>query len=198
MGIGVLFFIRFSRDGLDSCWDKQGVEEILGWDSYHHETLESTVGAQLAERVVERVAADGLDYALFSTDERTALDTVLSSIFSIEHKDVLWGELDAKDLGDLPVPPVRRLLARAAAFGSEGLLQALLLGRRLDSNERPTGRAYVMLAPEESAGIAKLVREVIAAGGLSKADVRDLEKRLLPVLDKVVNDDDWLFVGGQG
>jgi hypothetical protein len=198
MGIGMLFFIRFSRDGLESCWDEQGVEEILGWDSYHHEELETTVGAKLAKKVVKRIAADGLDYALFSKDERTALDTVLSSLFSIEHQDVLWGALDAKDLGDLPIPPVRRLRARAVELGSEGLLPVLLEGRRLDSHEVPTGRRYAMLAPEESAAIAEHVRKTIAAGGLSKTDVRDLEKRFLPVLDKVVNDDDWLFVGGQG
>ncbi len=190
-----ILLTRFSRDGLDEVFVHE--EDVLAWDSYYHEALEASVGLKLGKKVAQRMAADGLDYTLLTDDERTALDIVLASTFSTDHDLTLWPVMDAKSLYAGPLGAFEPLLERAEETGSEGLLRMLVEGRRLEVDEPPDGHPYCMLDPEESQTIAIHARSLLSQGGFSKDQVRDIEKNLLPVLDKVVQDEDWLMIEGQ-
>ncbi len=191
---GILILSRFSGSALARAF---GYDEALAWNTYYQSALERTVGSELGKKVVERVTTDGLDYSILSDDEATALDIVLVSLFSPEHKDTLFPVMDAEIVDDIPIPVMRHLLERAEERGSEGHLRAVMEGRRFETDEPPDGWAYATFDPRESRALAAHIRSLLASGGFSRAHTRDAEKRLLPVLDEVAENDEWLMVDGQ-
>lgn len=194
-----LMLYRFSREALDALWRERGaVEEILDFDAYCSECLESTVGADVADVVVERLQTSGLDYRHHTRAERTALDVVLFSLFSPDRTETLWPSLDADYVDvDPPFAALDALRECGAKRGDEGLLAALLDGRRLGSDQVPDGVGYTVLSPDESRALARQLRVLAPEAGLAKKDVRLVEEKLVPALEELAGAGHWLFACGQ-